>query len=240
MNRRLTVMSTLAVEVAFKRTLIPSWIARGFDIDVLWNPTSVLMEQIMKGTRADAVVLIDDSMDELIRGDIVAADTVRPIASAVFGLGVRAGAKAPDISTPDAFVRALCEARAIAYSRSGASGIYFAELIRRLDIADKINERAVIVQAGFTAEKLLTGEADLAVQQISELMSIDGVDVVGPFPGPLQRPTDFSVGILRLANAPDVAGLFVEHLTGTMARRAYEEGGLQARSPSGKRAKDKG
>jgi molybdate transport system substrate-binding protein len=94
----------------------------------------VLKESIRKGERADVVLMIDDSLRELAEAGIVIADSFTPIAQAGFGVAVATGAPHPDISTPEAFVTALVEARSIAYSRTGASGIYFAELIKTLGI----------------------------------------------------------------------------------------------------------
>jgi aerobic C4-dicarboxylate transport protein len=227
MSKPLKVMSTLAVEVALNRLLLPSWREAGHEADVLWNPTSVLKERIRGGERSDVLVMIDDTLQELGRDGIVVADSITPIAQASFGLAVVAGAPRPDISTPEAFARALVEARSIVYSRTGASGLYFAELIQRLGIADRVNERAVIVPGGFTAKYLLTGECDLAVQQISELMSVDGVEVLGPFPEPHQVTTDFSVAIFADAEDQEQAARFVAHLSSSQAAEAYEKGGLK-------------
>jgi molybdate transport system substrate-binding protein len=229
MSRPLKVMSTLAVEVALTRWLLPSWRAAGYEADVQWNPTSVLKGRIRAGDRADVLVMIDNSMHELAREGIVIADSITPIAQAGFGLAVAAGAPRPDISTPEAFLRALLEARSIVYSRTGASGIYFAELIQKLGIADRVNPRALVVPSGFTAKHLLTGECDLAVQQISELMSVDGVEVVGPFPQRYQMPTDFSVAIFADAEDRELAARFVTHLTSPQAAEAYDMGGLKSR-----------
>ncbi len=201
-GKSLKVMSALAVELALTRSLLPAWRAAGNEVDVQWDPTTLLKERIRNGERADVLVMIDNSMQEMSRQGIVVEDSITPIAQAGFGLGIAAGTPRPDISTPENFVRALLNARSIAYSRTGASGIYFAELIQQLDIADRINARALITPGGFTAKHLLTGECDLAVQQISELMSVESVEVVGPFPETYQRPTDFSVAIFADAEGP--------------------------------------
>ena len=97
---------------------------------------------------------------------------------------------------------ALLGARAVAYSRLGASGILFAQLIERLGIASEINARATIIPQGFTAERLVTDEADLAVQQISELKQVGGIEVIGPIPRELQTPAVFSGG--RMATSAKV------------------------------------
>ena len=88
----------------------------------------------------------------------------------------------------------------MAYSRLGASGIFFAQLIERMGIAAEINARAKIIPQGFTAERLVSGEADLAVQQISELKLVEGIEVVGPIPRELQTPAVFSAGRLAASN----------------------------------------
>ncbi len=227
--RKLTLMSTLAVEVALKRSILPGWFAAGHGADVQWSPTAVLMDRVCGGERADAIIMIDDSMRSLADAGIVRAETVTPIARAGFGVAVRAGTAAPDISTPESFKEALVSARAVAYSLTGASGIYFGDLVDRLGVAETVKARAVTIPAGFTAHKLVTGEADLAVQQISELMSVDGVEIVGPFPDPLQKHTDFSVAVFTDAADPDLAEEFIVHLTSPEADRAYRLGGLTSR-----------
>jgi aerobic C4-dicarboxylate transport protein len=228
-NKPLKLMSTLAVESALTRSLLPSWRAAGFEADVLWNPTSVLKERIRNGERADVVLMIDESIRELAEGGVVAGDSITPIAQADFGLAVAGGAQHPDISTPEAFVTALVEARSIVYSRTGASGIYFAELIKNLGIGDVVNERALIIDGGYTGKHLLTGECDLAVQQVSELMSVDGVEVVGHFPELYQKTTQFSVAIFTGAIDKELAARFVAHLSTREAAEAYGMSGLTSR-----------
>jgi molybdate transport system substrate-binding protein len=133
----------------------------------------------------------------------VVAESCVDLARSFVGIAVRAGAAHPDIATEAALRATLSAARSVAYSRIGASGILFAQLIERMGMAAEINARARIIPSGFTAELLLTGEADLAVQQISELMQVSGVEVVGPIPHHLQIPAVFSAG--RLAASGRVA-----------------------------------
>jgi molybdate transport system substrate-binding protein len=142
------------------------------------------------------------------------------------GIAVRAGAPHPDIATEAALRTALLGARAVAYSRLGASGILFAKLIEQLGIASDINARAVIIQQGFTAEKLVTGEADLAVQQISELKQIDGIEVVGPIPRDLQTPAVFSAGRIVTTKKPDEADRLLRFLASSDVAPALRESGL--------------
>lgn len=226
----LKVMSALAVETAFTRSILPEFEkASGLAIEMIWDPTTVLMKRIADGERADVVLLIDNSMDALVAEKIVEPESRVAVAQALVGVAAKAGAAHPDISTVEAFKTAMTSARAVAYSRGGASGIYFAELIQRLGIADAVNERAVTIPAGFTAEKVVSGEAELAIQQVSELMSVEGVEVVGPLPEGAQKPTDFSAAIFAGAENRDGARLFLEALTSEAASKAYREGGLVSR-----------
>ncbi|MGH7003671.1 MAG: molybdate ABC transporter substrate-binding protein, partial [Alphaproteobacteria bacterium] len=179
---------------------------------MFWNPTSILIDKVRAGARSDVLIAIDAPIESLAADGVLRAETIRPIAQAGFGIAVRAGAFVPDISTVEAFKAALTSARSIAYSLTGASGLHFLEVIERLGIADSVKQRAIAIQAGFTAEKIVAGEADMAVQQISELMSIEGIEVAGPFPEPLQKRTDFSAAVFSEASNPEAALAFVELL----------------------------
>ncbi|TPE49768.1 ABC transporter substrate-binding protein [Amaricoccus solimangrovi] len=220
-------MSTLAVECAFKRDILPRWQAAGGEIRTQWSPTTVLMRDIGAGARADVVVLIDAPMAELADRGVVRRETIVPIARANFGVATLPGASRPDISTPEAFLAAMASAR-VTYSLTGASGLWFAEILRS-NGAEAALERAVAIPEGFTAEKLVSGEADLAVQQISELMSVDGVEILGPFPEPFQRPTDFSAAIFTEAADPQEAERFLDFLQSAASEAAYRAGGLDPR-----------
>jgi molybdate transport system substrate-binding protein len=224
------VMAGLAVEVAVDRWLKPAFEAEtGLLLDIDWRPTAAIMKSIEAGDRADVIIGIDNSMDKLVERGIVQAATRVPLADSILGVGVKAGAKRPDISTAEAFKRAMVEARGVAYSKAGASGIYFANLIERLGIADAVNARAVVIPMGFTAEKVASGEAELAIQQVSELMTVPGIDVVGPFPPELQTVTRFDAAILADAKNASGAAAFMAILTSSVAAKAYGDGGLVSR-----------
>jgi molybdate transport system substrate-binding protein len=230
--RPLSIMSAIAVKVAFDRFIVPAFEAgTGLPVALVWQPTTVLMRYITAGQRADVIVAIDESVDKLEEDGTIEPQTRVKIAHAVLGVAVQSGAPHPDISTVGAFRDTLMKAKGVAYSTGGASGIYFSNLISRLGISDRL--AAVTIPAGFTAEKLVTGEADLAVQQISELISVPGVEVVGPFPDEVQSKTSFSAAMFKDASNRHGAAVFLNALVSKAAHNAYEATGLVSRLDHG-------
>jgi molybdate transport system substrate-binding protein len=157
----------------------------------------------------------------------VVAESCVDLARSWVGIAVKAGAAHPNISTEAALRAALLGARSVAYSQLGASGILFAKLIERLGIASDITGRAVIIPQGFTAEKLVTGEAELAVQQISELKQVAGIEVVGPIPYELQTPAVFSAGRIATTTRPAEADRLLRFLASSEVAPALRESGLE-------------
>ena len=149
------------------------------------------------------------------------------LAKSFVGIAVKAGAVHPDIATEVALRATLLAARSVAYSKIGASGILFAQLIERLGIAAEINARATIIPSGFTAEKLVSGEADLAVQQISELKQVPGVEVVGSIPRNLQTPAVFSAGIIAASTKAEQAERLLRYLASPEVAPVLRESGLE-------------
>jgi molybdate transport system substrate-binding protein len=126
-------------------------------------------------------------------------------------MAVRKGAPRPDIGTPEKLKQALLAAKSLAHSKTGASGIYFAGLIDRLGLRDALKAKT-IVRDGIVADIAASGEAELAVQQISELMQSPGIDIVGPLPAELQQVTIFSAGVFTDSAQIGLAEAFVAHL----------------------------
>ena len=219
------LMCALVVRGAFDAQIMPAFEAAWGAAAIDWAPTSLIMQRIDEGARADVVLVLAEAMERLVAGGLVVAESRADVCRSRYGLAVRAGAPHPAIDTVEALVQSLTQARSVAFSRSGASGIYFDKLLPRLGIADAIRSKATIIPAGFTAEKLVSGEADLAVQQISELMVVPGIEVVGPFPEPVQEPTTFSVAVMRDAADPRGAARLVAAITSYP--QAYAASGLE-------------
>jgi molybdate transport system substrate-binding protein len=221
------VLSTLALKGAVHGLASQYYAASGVRIDADFAPTLALLTRLRAGEAADVVILTREGLDEVAQEGRVAADSCVDLARSWVGIAVKAGAPHPDIATEAALRTALLGARAVAYSRLGASGILFAKLIEQLGIAADINARAVIIQQGFTAEKLVSGEADLAVQQISELKQIDGIEVVGPIPRDLQTPAVFSAGRMMATDRAGEADRLLRFLASPEVAPALRESGLE-------------
>jgi molybdate transport system substrate-binding protein len=222
-SKTLHLKCALVVKGAFDASLVPAFEARsGYKLDIDWAPTTVIMAKLAEGAAADALLAVAASVDELIGQGKVDAGTKRIVLSSRIGVAVAKGAPHPDISSLDAFKRAMIDARSVCYSRGGQSGVHFAPMLQRIGIADAVNAKATIIPAGFTAERLVTGEADIAIQQLSELAVVPGVEIVGPLPDAVQKVTIFAAAVMTGSAHRDAAEQFVASLTTEAAFAAYE------------------
>ncbi len=216
------ILSTLGVKGVLD-VLCPRFeAATGLALDIRYNPTAVLVGEIREGARGDVALLTGAGIAEMIAAGILQAGSGVDLARSKVGLAVPAGAPRPAIGSRGEVIAALLAARCVVYSGSGASGLYFARLLGELGIAAAVNARATIIPAGFTAELLRDGRGSLAVQQVSELMAVEGVDVLGPLPAEIQDDLVFSGGVfcsasahgqpasqlLRFISAPEHAALY--------------------------------
>jgi molybdate transport system substrate-binding protein len=178
-----------------------------------WGSAAGLVKELDGGTAADLVILTAESIDELIaRGKVVAGSRV-DLARSGIGIAVREGARKPDIATPDALKQALLAAKSVAHSKTGMSGIYFPTVLARLGITDAMKSKIVMPEPGTpVGEVIANGGAEMGVQQISELLPVAGIEIVGPLPASLQKITVFSTGILAAAKAPDAARALVKYV----------------------------
>jgi molybdate transport system substrate-binding protein len=221
------VLSTLALMGAVRSLAGRYQASSGARIDADFAPTLGLLERLRGGESADVVILTKQALDDLAAKGIVVAASCADLARSFVGVAVKTGAGHPDIATEAALRRALLGARSVAYSRIGASGILFAQLIERMGIASEINARARIIPSGFTGELLVTGEAELAVQQISELKQVAGVEVVGPIPHHLQTPAVFSAGRLSVSKRLVQSDALLKYLASPEVAPVLRESGLE-------------
>jgi len=201
---------------------------RGAKPDITWASTNMLMDEIRNGATGDLAILTDEAIDALIgQGKVVAGSRV-DLARSAIGIAVRQGAAKPDIGSPAALKAALLAARAISYSKTGISGVYFPTVLERLGIAETVKGKVVIPPMGVpVGEVVAKGDAEIGVQQISELLPVPGIEIVGPLPAELQKLTVFSAGLFVGAKEPDAAKALVTMLTSPGARPLYQRKGME-------------
>jgi molybdate transport system substrate-binding protein len=221
------ILSTRAVQGALPALIGEFERATGATVATDLGPTNALIARIKAGETADIAILTREGADELAGLGILDGGSIVDLVRSMVGLAVKAGAARPDIGTGDAFKATLLAARSICYSRLGASGVYFAGLIQRLGIADAVSAKATIIPTGLTGEPVARGEVEMAVQQISELKAVPGVDIVGPLPASLQKPTIFSAAVFAGSAQAGLARRLTEALVSAEAAAAFKAAGLE-------------
>jgi molybdate transport system substrate-binding protein len=182
----------------------------------------------------DVAILTPEALDGLAKDGKVVPGSRADLAKTGVGVVVKAGAPLPDISTDEAFKRALLAAKSVAYidpKAGGSSGIYVDGLLQRLGIADQVRAKAVLVQGGAVADHIADGEAEIGVHQISEILPVAGVTLVGPLPADIQNFTTYSAGLGAAAEDPAAAKEFVTFLTGPHATAIFKAKGMEPAGP---------
>lgn len=208
----------------------------GHTVTLTTGTAGALKQKVVGGEPADAIIATDTALAELARAGEIAGG-VTDVARVGVGVAVRQGDPPPDVSTVEAFRRALLAARAIVYNdpASGAtSGIYVHDLIDRLGLREPLKDKVVLWPGGYACEALTRGRADLCVHQISEILAVPGVMLVGPLPPEVQKVTTYAAGVLRRSAAPAAARAFVDFVARPAFRARFADAGLdyQAAAPS--------
>ena len=196
-------------------------------VEFKFEPAMVLLREIQAGNGADIGILGTGVMEQVVKlGKIVPA-SVKVLTRNGIGVGVLKGAPRPDLRSVDSFKRALLNAKSVAYTTEGASGIYFAGLIEKLGIAEQIKAKAKTRSGGLIAEFVVSGIAEIAVQQIPEIMAVPGVDYAGPLPDEIQNIAVNSGGIFTDAQQPQLAQALLDFLQSPVAARIFRTRGLE-------------
>ena len=199
----------------------------GLSVDVDYGSTKLLLDKIAGGETGDLAVLSAEAIDGLITDGVLQKGSRFDLAKSSIGVAVRRGTVSPDIGSVDALKATLQAAKSVMYSKTGISGVYMPHMLLKLGIADQIAPKAVNPSYGTVGEALARGEAEIALQQISELLPVPGIKVVGPLPDAVQLVTVFSAGIFSSAAEPRAARMLVEQLTTNAARSVYTAKGLE-------------
>jgi molybdate transport system substrate-binding protein len=202
----------------------------GTSIDFTADTTGALQKRLRSGEKADIILVSAPGMDALEKEHLIVPGSRAELATALIGVSVPASAAVPDLSSPEAFKRAILAARSIAYvdpKAGGTSGIYLDGLFRRMGIADQVKQKAIFGNQGSEiADAVATGKAELGLTFISEMMPNKGVKIAGPLPAAIQSPTVYAVAIPVGSPNPDGARAFVQAMRTPAARAAITKAGL--------------
>jgi molybdate transport system substrate-binding protein len=220
---------------AFKQVLTPLAAQyekeSGNKVNVTYRTVGQHLKLISDGGETfDVAVLTPEAIDGLAKEGKIVPGSRADLARTGVGVVVKAGAPLPDISTVEAFKRALLAAKSVAYidpKAGGSSGIYVAKLLERLGIAKEVNAKAVLVQGGEVASHIADGEAELGIHQISEILPVPGVTLVGPLPADIQNFTVYSAGVATAAKDGAVARGMVKFLSGPHALPIIKSKGME-------------
>ena len=203
----------------------------GHTIRFDYGTAGQIVTKLREGQRPDVVIVTSTVIADLEKAGVVAAGSAAPLGRTGIGVGVAEGAPLPDISSVEAFRKALLAARAIAYidpAAGGTSGKHFAGVLARLGIEAEVKPKAVLVPGGYAAERVAKGEADLVVHQISEILPVKGVRLAGPLPAELQLYTTYTAALIAGTSNAAAAQAWIRYLSGPAGRRSFAERGLEA------------
>jgi len=212
---------------AFKRV-------SGHEVGITFGPVGTLQKKLAAGETADVLVLGQPAIEKMEREGCFVAGTRTDVARVSIGVAVREGALVPDISTPDAFTRALRAARVIAFtdaSVGGTAAVYLPQMFKRMGIADEVTRKAIPQQSGVAvAERVASGEADLGITLIPELLPIKGARVVGKLPAALAEDTIYTAAVAAGSQAPAAAAAFIAALADPTTRSVWQAAGFERSS----------
>jgi molybdate transport system substrate-binding protein len=219
---------------AFKSTvlaLLPDYEkASGNKVSVENDTVGALMKRIEAGERFDVVVMTPEAVDRLTGEGKVMSGSRTNLARVGVGVMVKAGASKPDISSVEAFKKALLDAKSISFidpASGGSSGIYVEKLLERLGIADQVRPKEKLKQGGYVADYVESGQAELGIHQISEILPHAGVALVGPLPKEIQNYTVYAAGIGSATQHGEAAKALIASLRGPSAQALFRSKGME-------------
>ena len=200
-------------------------------IDVTTNTSGALQQMLRSGTKADIIIVAASAMDSLEKDKLVIPGTRVDVARGLVGVGVRQGAASPDLSSADAFKKAVLAARSVSYvdpKAGGTSGTYIAGLFQRLGIAAEMQKKTAFRNQGSeVADAVAKGEAEIGITFTSEMVTNKGVKLAGFLPDSIQLPTIYTAAIPVGAPNAEAARAFLRELKTPLAQAAFKEAGLE-------------
>ena len=200
----------------------------GHTVKLEFQPMGKLTRSLADGYQADMVVVTSEVLDQV--KNQVRVEQAKPIARVGIGVAVHESARAPDISTVEAFKKTLLAAKSVVYidPKVGTSGKHVAEILQRLGIADQVNAKARLGSGGYITEPVGRGEIELGIHQISEILPVKGVKLAGPLPAELQKYTVYVAVPVTQSSKQQAVSDLIRHLTGPAARERLAQAGYTA------------
>jgi molybdate transport system substrate-binding protein len=201
--------------------------ATGHKVSAAWSSTPDVQKRIAAGEAADVIILGDSGTEELIKQGKLAPGSRANFAKSGIGVAVRAGTPKPDISSANAVKRSVLAAKSVAYS-AGASGTYLVSMFQKLGISDQVKAKTAAVKPGEpVGEVVARGDAEIGFHQMSELIRVKGIQILGPLPAEIQNITVYSGGIHSATKEADAAKALVKFLTAPAAAPIIKKHGLE-------------
>lgn len=211
--------------------LVPAYEKQSGNTVVVENDTAGGLQKKIEGGEAfDVAVITPAVLKELTASGKIAAGSSVNVASVGVGVVVKEGAAKPDISTVEAFKSALLAAKSVAYidpASGGSSGIYIDKLLERLGIADQIRPKAKLKKGGHVADLIVSGEAELGLHQISEIVPVKGAALVGPLPTEIQNTTTYAAGLSASTQNKAAAQALMQVFSGAEAAAVLKSKGME-------------
>jgi molybdate transport system substrate-binding protein len=209
--------------------------ATGHKLAISFAASGLIVERVQDGETTDVVMLSRPALERLTKDGKLVAGSETLLARSGIGVSVRKGAQKPDISSPEALKRTLLAAKSITYSNpalGGASGTHFAKVLDRLGIGSEMKPKTVFSKiTGEVGQLVANGEAEIAVHQIQELISVPGIEIVGPLPGDLQNTIVFSGAIMTSAKEAELGKALINFLRTPDAAATIKAKGMDPATP---------
>ncbi len=227
----ITVLSAGAVKTAFTEAARAWEKKTGHTVKASFAPAGELRRKVEAREPADVLIVPRENLEGFAKSGAIDAATRHDLGVVAMGAAVRKGAPVPDISTPEALKHTLLEAKSLTYMdpRVGTSGKHFDEsVLPALGIRDAVRAKATLGEGGFIAEKVARGEVEMAFHQITEMLPVQGITIVGPLPKEVQKLTVYSGVVMKSARQPAEANAFLEYLASPEGRKAFLDRGFTA------------
>ena len=225
--QEISVLATAAYKGVIVELLPRFEQANQYKVVTRFSSSPDILKRTQAGENVDVVILASDSLQTLIQSGKLVQGSRVDLAKSGIGVAVRTGAPRPDISSSDAVRRAVLASRSVGYS-GGASGTYIVGLFQRLGISEEVKSKSRQTLPGVAVGELIArGEVDLGFHQISELLPVAGIDIVGPLPPELQHVTVFSSGIHVAARDPAAARALIQFLASPGGLTVIRKNGME-------------